>query len=228
MLLRRNSTFRRFLFSAVAIASAASILSCQSAAHISTTVASSPGLKSLQQAGFVKASLYGMAEFEFDGDTVNFPTYLNVPSVPVVWMGTIFSGKVEKAGPGQDTIIQVHGSTTEDGSWVNTLSYSKLVVAKGTGNVLSYKVSLRSIPITALSGQSATGTFEKKGSDLRKHVEEITYFQTGAPSGTQKATSTTYKSLDWEGVAGLEPILKLTFETVASENVSGTSGGGMM
>ncbi len=227
-MLKTMSLYRRFLSFATAVAAAVALLACQPAAPASTSGTTGPGLGSLQQARFLKASLYGMMQLDFDGTPVTYPTSLGVPSVPVVWMGPIFSGKLEKTGPGQDTTIQVHGSISDDGEWVNALSYSKIIVTRSTSNVLSYEVSLRYVPITAVSGSAVMGTFEKKGSDVRKHVEEIKYFQSGTLSGTQKATTTTFTSLDWEGVGtGQEPILKLVFETIASEDAGSASSGGM-
>jgi len=229
MTLTKMSHLRRTLSVTLAVAATIALAACQPVAPASMGVTTSPGVRALQQSRFLKASLYGMMQLDFEGTSVTYPTSLGVPSVPVAWMGPIFSGKLEKAGPGQDMTIQVHGSVSDDGAWVNTMSYSKLIVTRTNITMLSYEVRLRNVPVTAVAGEAGGASFEKKGPEVRKHVEGISYGQTGTLSGTQKDAPTTFKSIDWAGTGpGQEPILKLVFETEASEDAGSLSPGGGM
>ncbi len=209
------------------------LLSACSSPRESTTTAAgtSPALALLQQGKYLKANLYGVASYEFSGDVVTWPTSLGVPSVPIVWMGPIFSAELKAVGAGKDTTIQVHGSTSDDGAWVNTLFYSKLIVSKINKDVVFYQVKLRNIPLSLSSGASAnqTGTFDKTGADLWKYVEKIEYEQ-WTIIGDNLTRSAVFKSLDWNNTTrGQEPALSLVFETVPSENMTSDvpSSGGM-
>jgi hypothetical protein len=178
----------------------------------------------LQKAKYLKASLFGAVDMDFGGQAVTYPLLLAVPSVPIQWMGTIFESKLQGAGPGGEVTIQVHGNVSDDGAWIETMSYYRGVASKGTASTVVCQVVLRNVPITQFTGDNATaiGAFSKTGADVRKHVEKVWYSQGGGQS-----VSLSYDSVQWENTVQ-KPVLKLAFETVASEEVSGSgSSGGM-
>ena len=55
----------------------------------------SPALARLQQGKYLDASLYGMVDYQWEGDIFSWPTTLVAPSVPIVWMGPIFSADLQ-------------------------------------------------------------------------------------------------------------------------------------
>ena len=156
--------------------------------------------------------------------TVTYPLKLAVPSAPITWMGTIFDSKLDKVGPGGEMTIRVHGSVSEDGEWIENLSYSEQVFSTGARTTVFYQVALRSVPITPprAGEKSVSGTFSKTGSDVQKHVETLEYSQFGGAIPLQ------YTSIDWNTeVDNQKPVLTVAFEIVPSEDIGavGSSGG---
>ena len=179
-----------------------------------------PGnLALLQQYSYLTATFYGVMTFNISGTVFTFPSELAIPSVPITWMGPIFNGKLEQVGPGKDVTIEVHGSASDDGTWLDTVYYSQRIVQTLTKTGNFYRVTLRNVPIAKLVDGVATelGTFQKEGSDLQKHVEKIE-FADGPLSGGQITPTTIYVSTDWkDATAGQKPALKLTFEKIPSQ-----------
>jgi hypothetical protein len=58
------------------------------------TVKGQGSLASMQKNKYLIARLYGVMTFDYSGTTVTFPTELIISSVPLVWMGPIFDGKL--------------------------------------------------------------------------------------------------------------------------------------
>jgi hypothetical protein len=176
-------------------------------------------LASIQKNKYLIARLYGVMTFDYSGTTVTFPTELIISSVPLVWMGPIFDGKVENNGPGNDVTDQVHGSVSADGTWIVSLSYSRQIIRPGDKS-LSYRITLKNVPIAnADTGTTNTpGTFEKT-SDVQKYVQTIEY-NSGIFTGGKIVPAITYVSTDWENAkTGMQPALKITFETKPSETL---------
>ncbi len=215
--------YRLILCLSIAVAAAAALVSCQPATLRSTTITPDSGLRSLQQAKYLKASFYAVMNYEFSGSSVTYPTLLRVPSVPIEWMGNIFSMTLEKGGPGQDATIVIHGSVTDDGAWIDNLTYSRQTVDNTTTmrTTVLFKVGLRNVPLTiSPPGADQIATFNKTGSDLRKHIESVEYVQ-GTMSGSTINISAVCRSVDWgNALTGQQPVLSLSFEAVASESLT--------
>lgn len=183
------------------------------------TVKGQGSLASIQKNKYLIARLYGVMTFDYSGTTVTFPTELIISSVPLVWMGPIFDGKVENNGPGNDVTDQVHGSVSADGTWIESLSYQRQIIRPGDKS-LSYRITLKNVPIAnAATGTTTTpGTFEKT-SDIQKYVQTIEY-NSGIFTGGKIVPAITYVSTDWENAKqGMQPALKITFEEKPSETL---------
>ncbi len=181
------------------------------------------GLEHLRQAKFLKASLSGRMTFDYGTSTRGWATNLRVPSVPITWLGTVFNGRVEQKVTGGNVLIVVHGTVSEDGAFVNALTYSKAIVVPGS--VMSYSITLRSLPVVSVFGSNVTGSFEKKDLDVRKYVESLDYKASigGVAVDNGEAQMAT-GVFDWTGQDQI-PWLRVFFEKVASEAASGLTGG---
>jgi hypothetical protein len=184
-----------------------------------STTATTPQhyLALIQQNGYMTARLYGLMSFNFNGTTVSYPTELIIVSVPIVWMGQVFSGKLEETGPGEDVTDQVHGSVSADGAWLLTLTYSRQII-HNNGKAIEYRVAVKNVPvIDTKKGLTAPPvTFEKQG-DVQKYIDVVEY-NDGSWNGTTITPSIVYVSTDWKNSGkGLQPILKLAFEQVPSQ-----------
>jgi len=215
-----------------ALLAVASIGAACSSGQSPVTTGASPGLGPVQQGIYLNASLYGMIDYQWEGDIFSWPTTLDAPSVPIVWMGPIFSADLQGVGAGKDMSFLVHGSTSDDGAWVNTLLYSKRIVYKDTipNRVVFYQVTLRNVPLTAAADTAnVTGSFDQKGAELWKYVQKIEYVQ-GTLVGTTVVPDVVFRAIDWrDRTGGQEPRLKLAFEKVPSESMiaDSPSGGSM-
>jgi len=193
-----------------------------------TSRTDSPGdqnsLAILQQNQYLKASLFAVMTFDSGVQTLAFPSKFNVSSVPIIWMGTLFNGRLKEVGPGEDVTEEVHGSVSPDGAWVETLFFSRMVIRATNNSGTFYRVTLRNVPISMLvNGISELGTFKKEGADLQKYVDKIEYSD-GQMNGNQIVATSTYVSTEWQNTAdGQKPVLKLTFEIAASEILPGFS-----
>ena len=180
---------------------------------------STPGLRAIQKAKYLRASLSGLVIMPFGTQANILPILLDIPSVPIQWNGTIFDGTVKGAGPNGGTTVQVHGSVSDDGEWVETMSFNRQVASGGTGSIDFCQVILQEVPITPVTGNvTAIGAFLKSGADVQKHVEKLLYTQGGGTMGTVPLS---FNSLLWDNAAQ-PPVLKLAFEKVASADI--TSG----
>lgn len=184
-----------------------------------STTATTPQhyLALIQQNGYMTARLYGLMSFNFNGTTVSYPTELIIVSVPIVWMGQVFSGKLEETGPGEDVTDQVHGSVSADGAWLLNLTYSRQIVYNN-GKAVAYSVSMKNVPVidTKIGLTDAPVTFKKQG-DVQKYIDEIVY-NDGSWDGKKITPNITYVSTDWTNSGNnLQPILRLAFEQVPSQ-----------
>jgi len=179
---------------------------------------------------YLIARLYGVMTFDYSGTTVTFPTELIISSVPLVWMGPIFDGKVENNGPGNDVTDQVHGSVSADGTWIESLSYQRQIIRPGDKS-LSYRITLKNVPIAnAATGTTTTpGTFEKT-SDIQKYVQTIEY-NSGIFTGGKIVPAITYVSTDWENAktrdaAGLKNNVRRKAQRDARTDAAAAAGHG--
>jgi len=213
---------RVVVVAAVAAAVALASVGC-GARSVSTTTAKSTRLTQLQRAKYVTARLFASMSFEFEGQTVEWPTELIISSVPVNWMGQVFNGKVEANG----LVDQVHGGVSGDGEWLLSFSYTRSIVR--TQDVISYTVVLRNVPITPTDNSTAVVALFDRQDDVRKYVEDIQYKAGGVTVGSWKETGANYTSTDWNAAGtGVRPKLKVAFETVPSQDIgSGPAPGGM-
>jgi hypothetical protein len=191
--------------------------------------ASQKNLALLQQNGNLSARLYGIMDFDYSGAVVRSPTELAVSGVPLQWMGANFNGKLQKSSTTEDVIDEVHGSISADGSWVESIYYSRQVLRKGANSSGTfYRINLKNIPIN--EGQNGAdvnpGIFERSGTDIQKFITRIEYVD-GLMKDGEIDPSIKYISTDWTNSSpGQTPSIKLVFAK-GSGNAGGTAKSGM-
>ena len=165
---------------------------------------------SLLQNKYLTARFYGLMTFDFNGEIFAWPTELAISSVPLVWMGQVFNGKIEVNG----LTDQVHGAISADGEWLLNLSYSRTIL--GSTSRTSYSLTLKNVPlIGTTANKPISGSFEKKG-DVQKYIETIEY-QSKALPGFSPENDAKYISTDWSNSSSSVPALKITFEVDPSQ-----------
>jgi hypothetical protein len=134
----------------------------------------------LSNFGNVSADVFGAATFEGYDQTFNYPIEFNIPPISITWMGLIFNGLLQGAGPGSDTIYKVHGSVTADGAWIDSMIFSK-EVRPLTGVGSFFQVALKNVPLTRNVDTQGTVTFicQKTASDVQRFVGDIQYANVG-------------------------------------------------
>jgi hypothetical protein len=186
-------------------------------------------LARLQQAGNLTGFLSGYMNFKISGTEFAFPTQLTVDQVPIYWMKTIFNGKVEKAGPGEDLTDEVHGSLSEDGDWVESMYYGEQITRPSSKTATFFRVTLRHVPLQILNGPAdkEIGVFNLSNGDLQKYVEKIEY-RDGPWNNGQITPLSEYLSIDWNNTErGKVPVLRLTFaEGSGNRPAPGSNPGG--
>ncbi len=179
-----------------------------------STVTAPSKLSLLQENKYITAELYGVMTFSFSDTTFSWPAVLDTSSVPIVWMGQVFNGKIGNAGPGKDMTEQVHGGVSADGEWLLSFAFSRGIVGPNGFNVF-YSVELKNVPIAVISIEASgePGSFSKEG-DVQKYVSQVVYVSPG----------TSYISTDWTNdLDGQRPKLKLAFEKEPSKTLGGPS-----
>ncbi len=176
---------------------------------VSTNASYSKNVLLLQKNTYFSASLTGEVTLDSAGRTTSTPMKLEVPAVPIEWMGRIFFGGLDSRGAGQIIADQIHGSLSEDGDWIESLTYSRQITRTATNTGTLFRVTMRNLP---LAGDSATaGIFERTGTDIQKHVQKIEYIE-GSVNNGKITSDVAYVSTDWKGERGVMPSLKLAFE----------------
>ena len=175
----------------------------------------------LQKNGFFKARFFALMNFSFSGTTVTYATELTTASVPINWMATIFDGKLEETGAGEDVTDQIHGSISTDGQWVTDMFFSRSIVNSGNNTGIFYRITLHNVPLAGLDTTQILGSaiLDKEG-DIQKYVTKVEY-QSGPVVNGQISPTTTYLSTDWKNLqTGMIPILRFTFE-IQPSNILG-------
>ena len=196
-------------------------LTCCSAPASSTLPAKSASgqnkLTLLQKRGFVTAKLFGVMTRSFAETSFEARTEMVVTSVPITWMGQVFNGRKEYAGPGFNLTDQVHGGASADGEWLLSFSFSRQAFRPHGQAMLSYRVQLKNVPIATSpkKAQGDPGNFEKAG-DIQKFVEKIEYTD-GVWSNGVLVPGSSFVSFDWTNTDNaLRPTLKITLESEGS------------
>ena len=135
-----------------------------------------------------------------------------VPNVPITWAGSSFSGNLEEAGPGEDVLDEVYGSASDGGDIILSLVFSKRITSTVTGKGTFFRITLKNIPITKVSGSSViVGIFDGSGPSLQNYIAKIESID-GYISNGQIVPVTTYVSTDWSSTnPGQVPVLQVTF-----------------
>jgi hypothetical protein len=156
----------------------------------------------LQKAGNLTVNFNVMMNFNVATDdpnlnTLTWPTDLSVPAVPITWMGNIFNGVVNDTGPGYNLTDEVHGSMSDDGAWINEMTFSRKVLRQSSEGSY-FLVTLVNLPIIKTETDIGTtlASFLKKGVDVRKFVSNVDYVSGGS-------IGTNYTSIDWEDTNGI-------------------------
>jgi hypothetical protein len=197
---------------------------CQINAANST--GSEPGnIAWLKTAGNVTVGFKAMMTFnvvaDSGGDTFTSATVMDVPAVPITWMGNIFNGTVTDSGPGYSLTDQVHGSISSDGLWVNEMTFSRKINRQTSGGSY-FSVTLDNVSINKVTdgGTPILANFDEKGTDVRKYISDIEYSSGGG-------VGTTYQSTDWNDTNGILR-LQLNFATGKGERQLGAPPNGGM
>jgi hypothetical protein len=181
----------------------------------------------LQKSGNITVTFNAMMNFALAGDptgnTYTYPTQMDVPAVPITWMGNIFNGKVTNSGQGYNLTDEVHGSVSSDGTWINEMTFSRKNLGQAGGS--NFSVTLLNVPLVKADDNKTTtvASFLKKGTDIQKHVSKVEFNAGGA------SVSTTYVAIDWADTRGALR-LELDFATGTGKRQMGgpsLSGGGM-
>ena len=114
-------------------------------------------LGELQKNGNISVRFFGLMTFNGLGATVSLPAELAIPSLSITWMGHIFTGGGDDVGAGEEITYQVHGTASQDGLWLDTLSYSRQVIWKGKNSGTFYRVTMTNVPIATMSGGKPVG-----------------------------------------------------------------------
>ncbi len=217
---------RKSLFAAVLLISVASLVlvACGKAptetSAPTTSLSAQASLAEIQKNGYLVARLFGIVTFDFGGQDVAWPTELKIASVPLTWMGAIFTGKLEVTTDDASLVDEVHGSVGSDGESISSFSFSRKIIRPR--DAVGYYVTLKNLPLGNKDASKPTPfSFEATG-DVQKFVQEIAY---GAGGTLQAGTvpQTTFKSMDWKNTTlGGKPSLKVAFETEPSEMIGDT------
>jgi hypothetical protein len=179
----------------------------------------------LKTAGNMTVDFKAMMTFnvvaDSGGDTFTSATVKDVPAVPITWMGNIFNGTVTDSGPGYSLTDQVHGSISSDGLWINEMTFSRKINRQTSGGSY-FSVTLNNVSIDKVEEGSTPilASFDKKGIDVRKYVNDIEYSSGGT-------IGTTYLSTDWNDTNGILR-LQLNFATGKGERQLGAPPNGGM
>ncbi len=144
-------------------------------------------LDPLSSFGNISVRVFGAATFESYNQILIYPVEFTIPPITIYWMGAIFNGLLEDAGPGSDTNYMVHGSVSADGAWIESMIYSKQI-GPGSGNY--FQVTLKTIPLTRNQDNKGNPVLvcNKNASDVQRFVSQIKYASLGVY---------TYLQTDW-------------------------------
>ena len=147
-------------------------------------------LRLVQDKNSVSASLTATMTFDDHGTKVTLPTECSVKDVPIMWSGNVFYGSVYEDAD-ERVISAVRGTISPDGSWIDTLKFSRQASGKSpTG--LEFEITLRYLTIADPGSidVATVGQFEKV-SDVRKHIASFECSQ-----GEAKQVSTEWAGAD--------------------------------
>lgn len=192
-----SNTLKRMAAVLLTVASLG-LLDCKSDISVPLTASPDIAAELLLYKQF-SAKLNAVMTFESSGTAVTVPTELGVTAVPIEWMGLTFTGTLQNTGSGGDAIEQVHGTISEDGQWISSLTYSRKLtfpyLIKGSRGT-QYTVALRNLPLPG-GGWPNTLNIEQSGSEVQKYVVKITWLQ-GPMSEGQIVDTTRYLASDWK------------------------------
>ena len=163
-------------------------------------------LELVRQNRYVSVSLSAIMTYNDHGNNITSPRDLGV-YVPIVWNGTTFSGNNSGPTPADGDVIDfVHGMVTQDGAWVEHISFWRIVSGNETN--VPFDITFYALPIVEMSGVNVTrvGTFERTG-DIKKHVLLIDCVQDGV----------TYVCTDWQNTEQ-PPVIKVRFDRESLDN----------
>jgi hypothetical protein len=182
-----------------------------------------------QQFNALTVSLNGLATLkDVDNQTQSQLVSYSVVQVPIIWMGQIFNGGLKGVGVlGGDFNITVHGNLSQDGNWVENISYSREILRWDSLTAEYYRISLQNVPLTKGVNvkNENIGTSQKSGSDIQRYLSSVEF-----GSGFLNASLTPpidsniqYVSMDWKSTDNV-PTLDVLFEALPVP----PPGGGMI
>jgi hypothetical protein len=127
--------------------------------------------------GNLSARLFGLATFEGYEQTIEWPIEYAVPPISISWMGNIFNGLLEGAGPGGYTTYQVHGSVSDDGAWIESMFFSKKVLNPTSNTGVFFRVTLQNVPLVRAVDESGNeqASSNKSGPDVQRFLSKVEY-----------------------------------------------------
>jgi hypothetical protein len=127
--------------------------------------------------GNVSARLFGLATFEGYEQTIEWPIEYAVPPISISWMGNVFNGLLEGAGPGGYITYQVHGSVSDDGAWIESMFFSKKILNPTSNAGVFFRVTLQNVPLVRTLDESGNeqAASSKSGSDVQRFLTKVEY-----------------------------------------------------
>jgi hypothetical protein len=150
---------------------------CGAKAPLSSTATDTQSRVSLAGFGNLSARLFGLATFEGYNQTIDWPIEYAVPPISISWMGNIFNGLLEGAGPGGYITYQVHGSVSDDGAWIESMFFSKKVFNPTSNTGVFFRVTLQNVPLVQTTDESGNGQAKsvKSGPDVQRFLTRVEY-----------------------------------------------------
>jgi hypothetical protein len=146
----------------------------------------------------------------------------DLASMPIVWNGTAFSGKIEIP---KTAVHTISGQVSTDGNTLLSMdyTYSTANSAKGSSKYSRRisKISLANMPILNYPGFGNVLTTNFKGTDVNKYVTKIEdQLDQYYTDGDQKWETRVYVSTDWANT-----MFSFSFSNTLDPWISGGLGG---
>ena len=158
-------------------------------------------LDQVLQNNSINVSLAGLMTFNDHGQNVTSFKEFGVQNVPLTWSDTTFKGNTTSyPAPRMQVIDHVHGVVTEDGRFLEHVSFWREIKEEGRPDII-FDITVYAIPMDGSGCGNCTPAriFERTG-DAKKYVLDMTFIQEGVE----------YVCTDW-GNKDKPPVLKIQF-----------------
>ena len=191
--------------------------SAKSVTSISPVLSDQNNLGLFKKYNTISVSLHGFMTFDLYQVQLPYLIDFKIASVPFIWMGPLLNGSTQNVDTGGDVTVIVHGAISDDGKWLTSLTYSRQTIWKSVSYGTSFRVTLKNIPLSTVSGETTIG-YSGQGSDIHKFIDDIEYFNGQLVNG-QIVAENSYVATDWNNIEeGEMPILTVSFEKADPNN----------